>query len=54
MSVSKKGFEERAATVFENKVAKLFDNVKFNLLKVESILNLLAFTVFSPNASEND
>ena len=27
MSVSKKGFEERAATVFEKKVAKLFDNV---------------------------
>ena len=54
MSVSKKGFAERAATVFENKVAKLFDNIKFNLLKVESILNLLTFKVFSPNASEND
>jgi len=27
MSVSKKGFEERAATVFEKNVAKLFDNV---------------------------
>ena len=27
MSVTKKGFEERAETVFEMKVAKLFDNV---------------------------
>ena len=27
MSVSKKDFEERAATVFEKKVAKLFNNV---------------------------
>jgi len=37
MSVTKKPVEERAATVFEKKVAKLFDNVgnqlfnKFNI-----------------------
>jgi len=53
MSVSKKGFEETAATVFEKKVAKLFDNVGnqlFNKLNISGIFLLL----FSPNASEND
>jgi len=53
MSVSKKGFEERAATVFEKKVAKLFDNVGnqlFNKLNISGIFLLL----FSPNASESD
>jgi len=37
MSVTKKGFEERAATVFEKRVAKLFDNVGnqlFNKLNI--------------------
>jgi len=37
MFVTKKGFEERAATVFEKKVAKLFDNVGnqlFNKLNI--------------------
>ena len=44
MPVSKKGFEERAATVFEKKVAKLFDNVGnqlFNKLNVSGIFLLL-------------
>jgi len=53
MPVSKKGFEERAATVFETKVAKLFDSVGnklFNKLNIPGIFLLL----FSPNASEND
>ena len=53
MSVSKKGFEETAATVFEKKVAKLFHNVGnqlFNQLNISGIFLLL----FSPNASEND
>jgi len=53
MSVSKKSFEERAATVFKKKVAKLFDNVGnqlFNKLNISGIFLLL----FSPNASEND
>ena len=52
MSVSKKRFEERAATVFEKKVAKLFDNVGnqlFYKLNIPGIFLLL----FSPNASEN-
>ena len=53
MSVSKKGFEERAATVFEKKVAKLFDSVGnqlFNKLNISVIFLVL----FSPHASEND
>ena len=53
MSVTKKGFEERAATVFEKKVAKLFVNVgnqHFNKLNISGIFLIL----FSPNASEND
>jgi len=53
MSVSKKRFEERAATVFEKKVAKLFDNVDnqlFNKFNISGIFLLL----FSPNASKND
>ena len=53
MSVTIKGFEERAATVFEKKVAKLFDNVGnqlCNKLNISGIFLLL----FSPNASEND
>jgi len=53
MSVSKNGFEKRASTIFEKKVAKLFDNVGnqlFNKLNVSGIFLLL----FSPNASEND
>jgi len=53
MPVTKKGFEERAATVFEKKVAKLFDNVDnplINMLNISGIFLLL----FSPNASEND
>jgi len=53
MSVSKMGFEERATTVFEMKVAKLFDNVSdqlFNKLNIFGIFLLL----FSPNASGND
>jgi len=53
MSVNKKGFEERAATVFEKKVVKLFDNVDnqlFNKLNISGIFLLL----FSPNAWENN
>jgi len=53
MSVTKKPVEERAATVFEKKVAKLFDNVGnqlFNKFNISGIFLLL----FSPNASEND
>ena len=53
MSVTIKGYEERAATVFEKKVAKLFDNVGnqlSNKLNISGIFLLL----FSPNASEND
>ena len=53
MSFTKKGFEERAATVFEKKVAKLFDSVGnqlFNNLNISGIFLLL----FSPNAWEND
>jgi len=53
MSVTKKGFEKRAATVFEKKVAKLFNNVAnqlFNVLNISGISLLL----FSPNALEND
>ena len=52
-SLTKKGFEERAATVFEKKVAKLFDHVGnqlFNKFNISGIFLLL----FSPNASEND
>ena len=43
MSVSKKGFEERAATVFKKKVAKLFDNVGnqlFSKLNISGIFLL--------------
>jgi len=43
MPVSKKGFEARAATVFEKKVAKLFDNVGnqlFNKLNISGIFLL--------------
>jgi len=53
MSVTIKGYEERAATVFEKKVAKLFDNVGnqlCNKLNISGIFLLL----FPPNASEND
>jgi len=53
MSVTEKGFEERAATVFEKKVAKLFDNAGdqlFNTLNIPGIFLLLFF----PNASETD
>jgi len=53
MSVTKKGFVERAATVFEKKVTKLFDNdgnQLFNKLNISGIFLLLFF----PNASEND
>ena len=53
MSVTKKGFEEKAATVFEKKVAKLFDTVGnqlFNKLNISGIFLLL----ISPNALEND
>ena len=53
MSVTKKGFEERAATVFEKKVTKLFDSIGnqlFSKLNISGIFLLL----FSPNASEND
>jgi len=52
-SVTKQGFEERAATVFEKKVAKVFHSVGnqlFNKLNISRIFLLL----FSPNASEND
>jgi len=37
ISVTKKGFEERAATVFEKKVAKLFDNIGNQLFSKLSI-----------------
>jgi len=53
MSVTKKAFESRAATVFEKKGAKLFHSVGnqlFNKLNISGIFLLL----FSPNASEND
>jgi len=53
MSVTEKGFEERAATVFEKKVVKLFDNVGnqlFNTLNISDFFLLL----FYPNSSEND
>ena len=53
MSVTEKGFKERAATVFEKKVAKLFDNAGdqfFNKLHISGIFLLS----FYPNASEND
>ena len=53
MSVTEKGFEERAATVFKKKVAKLFDNIGnqlFNKLNKSGIFLLL----FSTNTSEND
>ena len=49
MSVNNKGFEERAATVFEKKVTKLFVNVGnqlFNKLNISGIFLIL----FSPNA----
>jgi len=52
-SVTKKGFEERAATVFEKKVAKVLDNAGdqlFNKLNISGIFLLL----FCSNASEND
>ena len=43
MPVSKKGFEERAATVFEKKVAKLFDNVGNQLCNKLNILESSCF-----------
>jgi len=49
MSVTAKGFEERAATVFEEKRGNV-DNKLFNKLKINEIFLLL----LSPNASEND
>ena len=51
MSVSKKGFEERAATLFEKKVAKLFDNVDNQLFNRFNIAGIFLF-LFSPNASK--
>jgi len=51
--VCKKGFEERAATVFEKKLAKLFDNVG-NQLCNKLIIPGIFLLLFSPNASEND
>ena len=53
MPVRKKGFEERAATVFEKKNAKLFDNVD-NQLCSKLIISGIFLLLFSPNASEND
>jgi len=53
ISVTKKGFEERAATVFEKKVAKLFDNVGSILFSKLNISGIFLLS-FSPNASEND
>ena len=53
MPVSKKGFEERAATLFEKKVAKLFDNVG-NQLCNKLIISGIFLLLYSPNASEND
>jgi len=53
MSVTKKGFEERAATVFKRKVAKMFDNVGDHLFKKLNISGIFLLS-FSPNASEND
>jgi len=53
MSVTKKGFEERAGTVFERKAAKLFDNVGSQLFKKLNISGIFLH-LFSPNASEND
>ena len=53
MSVTEKRFEERAATVFEKKVAKLFNNAGdqfFNKLHISGIFLLSFYT----NASEND
>jgi len=52
MSVTKKGFEERAGIVFEKKVAKLFDSVGNQFFKKLNISGILL--LFSPNASEND
>ena len=53
MPVCKKGFDERAATVFETKVAKLFDN-NGNQLCNKLIISGIFLLLFSPNASEND
>jgi len=52
MSVTEKGFEERAAAVFEKKVAKLFDNVGNQLCNKSNISGIFLL-LFSPNASEN-
>jgi len=52
MSVTKKGSEERAATVFEKKVAKLLDNVGNQLLNKLNISGIFLLLI-SPNASEN-
>ena len=59
MSVTKKGFEERAATVFKKKVAKLklFDNVGnqlFNKFQFGRPISGIFLLLFSPNATEND
>jgi len=57
MSVTKKGFEERAATVFKKKVAKLklFDNVGNQLFnKFGRPISGIFLLLFSPNATEND
>jgi len=51
--VTKTGFEERAATVFVKKVAKLFDNVGNQLFKKLNISGIFLL-LFSPNASGND
>jgi len=53
MSVTEKSFEERAANLFEKKVAKLFDNVGDQLLNKLNISGIFLL-LFSPNASEND
>jgi len=53
MSLTKKGFEAREATVSEKKVAKLFDSVGnqlFNKLNISGIY----LPSLSSNASEND
>jgi len=53
MSVTKKGFKERAATVFEKKVAKLFVSVG-NQLFNKSNMSGIFLLLFSPNTTEND
>jgi len=52
MSVTKKGFEEGVATVFE-KVAKVFDDVGNQLSRKVNIAGFILL-LFSSNASEND